>query len=745
MNKHKMKRVKLAVAVGLATATAQGWAQGAMTLEEVVVTAQKRDQSAQDVPSTINVLSASQLADFNLQDFSDLENMTPGLTTESLSARAGSIAIRGIDYNPNSAAAQAVDVYWNDIPVRGGGGVFQQMFDLERVEVLKGPQGTLQGRSSPAGAIMLHTAKPDLEQVEGFIKTTVDDGGTFNTSGAVSLPIVPGKLSTRIAMVYNEAEPAGIENVVDGSKTESETTAGRISVAWLATDSLNVDFAYQYLETEFNDFNSLIGSPLLDPTLPVLKPEDRKGIQVLDGEGDAEYQRASLNLDWDLGSHSLHWVAGYSDVVSTANRDRSEGNQRPEDAQLQILEDDSDFWSHEVRLSNNDGDVWEYMIGAYYSEEDGDFIQRDFRIGGGPDRDRYALAPFTYESTGVFTHNIFHLNDNWTAQLGLRWQEVDSTVKTSLFAGPTGFFGQPEGELVAVLVPQEFENRSDDAVTGAVNIQYQFNDSDTMVYATYATGYRPGGVTVAGAPLSDDLLAFDEEDSWSVELGFKSTVLGGRGRINAAVFYQDFDNYIARVKRVTVATSPTTVSITDNGDAEVTGIEADFDFLISDNWRIGGAFSYTDSVFKDGAELVCNQYDEGGNVVIPPGQVAGSCDVGGDKLGPQPELTATLNSEYTATFGDSLEGYLRGLYRYVGDREDVDIDGLDPYQTFDLYLGVRDVSGRWDVGLFARNVFDEDEIIRGESPTTVRRQPTGYQLVDVVPERAIGLNASYHF
>jgi outer membrane receptor for monomeric catechols len=199
------------------------------------------------------------------------------------------------------------------------------------------------------------------------------------------------------------------------------------------------------------------------------------------------------------------------------------------------------------------------------------------------------------------------------------------------------------------------------------------------------------------------------------------------------------------VKRVTVSTSPTTVSITDNGDAEVTGIEADFDFLISDNWRIGGAFSYTDSVFKDGAELVCNQYDEGGNVVIPPGQVAGSCDVGGDKLGPQPELTATLNSEYTATFGDSLEGYLRGLYRYVGDREDVDIDGLDPYQTFDLYLGLRDVSGRWDVGLFARNVFDEDEIIRGESPTTVRRQPTGYQLVDVVPERAIGLNASYHF
>lgn len=746
---HRMRPLAAAISTALATLTAiatPAWAQSeGLMLEEVVVTAQKRDQSAQDVPSAINVLSGTALKDYNMQDFSELEQLTPGLVAETKDARAGSISLRGIDYNPNSAATQAVDVYWNDTPVRGGGGVFQQIFDLQRIEILKGPQGTLQGRSSPAGAIMMHTAKPDFEVVEGNISAQGSDNNGKNVNGAISIPIIPGVLSTRIAAVYDESDLDQNTNIVTGSDSSKETKAGRISVAWLPTDSVSVDFAYQYLQTDSVDFNILMGTPLQDPTLPTLDPFDRKGIQVNDVVGDSTYQRASLKVAWDIGNHEINWLSGWSDVDSTIEGENlnSEGIQDPAESQVLDTVDDSDFISQELRLSNTDGDVWEYMVGVYYSEEDGAFDRHDFRIGGGPDRDRVIKTPFNYESVAVFTHNILHINDSWTAQLGLRWQNIKSTIESDMFAGPQGLFGLPEGEYFVSLIPEDEQKRDDDAVTGAVNLQYHFDEPDLMMYGSFSTGYRPGGVTVAAVDLGDKV-AFDEEDSWAVEFGFKSTLMDGRATLNGAVFYQEFEDYIARVARVAVSTSGSTTGITDNADAEVTGIELDFNMLLTENWQLGGGASYVEAEFSGGEQLACNVFDDNGVPVIPAGEIAASCDVGGSKLGPQPDLTFVLNSEYTMDFS-SFEGYLRGLYKYNGEREDMDIGVLDSYQTVDLYLGMRSESREWDAGFFVRNLFDEEEIVRATAPGLHRKQPTGYQSIDVVPQQTMGFKVSYNF
>ena len=739
----------IAVAATVSILGTTAWAQSensGLMLEEVVVTAQKRDQSLQDVPSAISVLSGSMLRDFNVQDFAEVEQLTPGLTLEGKDARSGSIALRGIDYNPNSAAEQAVDVYWNDTPVRGGGGVFQQIYDLQRIEILKGPQGTLQGRSSPAGAIMLHTAKPDLEEMEGSISAQGTDNDGVNTTGAISLPIIPGTLSARIAALYNESDMDQGVNLVTGNDTHTESKAGRVSVAWLPTDSLTLDFAYQYLSVDTTDFNFLQGSPLQDPTLPTLKGSDRKGLQVRDEDTSGDYQRASLKLAWELGNHELTWLSGWSDVDSKVVGENlnSEGNQDPAEAQLQIFEDDSDFLSQELRLSNTDGETWEYMLGLFYGDEDGHFNRHDFGIGGIPERDRVIKTPFTNKSYAVFTHNIFHLSDAWTAQLGLRWGRTETDIKSEIFAGPAGLFGLPEGTFFAELIPKKFQDNDNDAVTGAVNLQYNFDDPDVMVYTSFSTGYRPGGVTVAAVPLGD-LVAFEEEDSWAVELGFKSTLLDGRASLNGAIFYQEFDNYIARTARIAVSTSTMTTGITDNADAELTGAELDFNILLTENWQMGGGVSYANAEFANGEDLVCNDFDANGDPVIPPGQIAATCDVGGQALGPQPEWQVGMNSEYTVPFS-SYEGYLRGLYKYNGERDDVDIKGsLDAYQTVDLFLGVRSESREWDVSLFARNLFDEDEIIRAAAPGLHRRQPTGYQTVDVVPQRLVGVKATYRF
>ncbi|MDX1735559.1 MAG: TonB-dependent receptor plug domain-containing protein, partial [Halioglobus sp.] len=366
---NRTRPLSIAVATVIAAVPVTAFAQSGgevLVLEEVVVTAQKRDQSLQDVPAAVSAISGSQLQDFKLQDFSDLEALTPGLVAENLDARSGSISLRGIDYNPNSAAAQAVDAYWNDTPVSAlGGGVFQQIFDLQRVEVLKGPQGTLQGRSSPAGAIILHTAKPDMEEVEGTLSAQVTDNSGINTMAAISMPLVPGRLSSRIALVYDESDLDEAKNIVTGDKRSKETAAGRVSLAWLAGDAVSVDFAYQYLDNESVDFNTLEGASLMDPTLPDLEASDRKGIQVNNAEGDATYQRASLQVAWELDRHKVDWLTGWSDVDSSVPQEslNSEGNQDLAESQVQILEDKYDAWSQELRLSNTDGDTWEYLVG----------------------------------------------------------------------------------------------------------------------------------------------------------------------------------------------------------------------------------------------------------------------------------------------------------------------------------------------------------------------------------------------
>jgi len=158
-----------------------------LVLEEVIVTAQKRSESVQEIPSTVNVIDGDALKDFNVLSFTDLGALSAGLRIDSLTGRSGRIVMRGIDFNPNSASEASVTTYWNQA-ILDSNAVFQQMFDVQRIEVLRGPQGTLAGRTSPAGSINIHTASPNLDEIEGEIRATVTDNDGVNTQVAASFP-----------------------------------------------------------------------------------------------------------------------------------------------------------------------------------------------------------------------------------------------------------------------------------------------------------------------------------------------------------------------------------------------------------------------------------------------------------------------------------------------------------------------------------------------------------------------------
>jgi iron complex outermembrane receptor protein len=751
------KITPLASALLLALYGTASSAQGLM-LEEVIVTAQKRSESLQDVPASINAFSGDTLKDFNALKFGDLESLTAGLQIDSLSARSGQMSLRGITHNPASAADATVNTYWNQAVVDSNA-VFQQMFDIERIEVLRGPQGTLAGRTSPAGAINMHTAKPNLAEQEGEIRATVTDNGGLNTQIAASFPLIPGKLAVRVAGVFDESDLDEIKNDLTDEVSNEQTSAGRISISWEPNESFSADLAVQYLEREIDDIQVLAGTPIgsatLDPNgvLGELDTYDRRDVRVgVNGEADntdADFLNTSLVMNWDLENHTIISVTGYHQTNSTRVYDFSRGNANPDVVQETISIDDRTDWSQELRIASDGNDSWDYMVGAYYENSDIYFGQETIfpvvapAVGG-----RDLQFPADVTRLGLFTHNQFFLSEDWTLQVGIRYQEVEVDRELATYAGDSGIVAPSRtlapGELGTQILSDANESYKEDAVTGQVSLLYSLSN-DVNLYGLVATGWRPGGVTITPSVLAEEQLLFDSEDSISYELGFKSTLMDGAMRLNGSIFFQDFDDYISRVNAVSVRDingRVQTSGLTTNGDAEVWGAELDMNANLSENWFVGGTLSYTNGEFADGTTNPCNDFDSTGGAIIPTGQANATCDVGGDPIGRAADWSASINSEYSIPF-DSFEGYGRILYAYTGEQFTPDLGDLDTYSTVDAFIGIR--AEQWDVELFARNLFDEEAIITGTANALAVGQPTGYAARFPIPARRVGIAASYRW
>ncbi len=769
----------VAVAVAVQAMSGQALAQNdaeSFSLEEIIVTAQKREQSLQDVPSTVNAIQGDALTDMKLFNFSDLEQVSPGLDLRSIDGRAGSIALRGVDFNPNSGASAAVDVYWNDVTLGSNatGGVFQEMFDLGRVELLRGPQGTLQGRTSPAGAIAIHTAKPDMEEIEGYVRTTFTDNSGTNTQFASSLPIIPGELAIRVAGVYNESDINEIENYLDGDVTDTQTKAGRITVAWEPSDVFAAEFVYQYVENDLSNYASLTGVSTLGQGLPTLSGSDFEGISLQQDNYNGRFENISLKMDWEVAEHQVTFVSGYSEVSSVRDFDNALGNSKvgfdsagpttiayPQvglrGTQLndpQRMIDQNYASSQELRVASMDNEFWDYTVGVYYGNESGFFnreLMREQVMNASVSAyfDTVARAPFDIQSYGVFSHNIFYLTDQLTAQVGIRWQRQERYIESALFlaedtSNPSPALTLPEGTQLAQLIDDDLQSMNSEAWTGSVSLQYAFADQDISVYASAATSFRPGGTTIAAKDLAE-LTEYNEEDSWSLEVGVKSSWLDNRLRLNGAVFYQDYSDYIGRAANISLnPASPSgggTASITTNGDATVQGIEVDAEYLITENWRVAGGMSYVEAEYKDGVTLPSNECGFVG------AETAAMCDVSGLELGTQAPFTASLSSDYTIPM-DEFEVYVQGLYKFTGSRTDTDApsNDLGGYGTVDLHLGLREASSTWDISLFARNLFDKEatENLQPEI-RTFTKVGTGYQKAEQIAPRLVGVSATYNF
>ena len=771
---------KTVIASALAAMTVPGLAQE-LVLEEVIVTATKRAATIQDISGTVNVLTGESLERFNSLAFQDIEQQSAGLSLISPNARNSTIAMRGISLDPEAGASGVVSVFWNDQVIRTDV-AFSQLYDMERVEVLRGPQGTLQGRTSPGGAINLITRGADVTESTGYVEATFGDNDGINTQVAWGGPIIDGVFGMRIAAVYDQNNSNNVENLTTGlDDPESDATSARLSATWQITDDLSSSLVYQYFDRDIEDPKAMSGQDALGER-PTLKPTDREALGKTNDFGNLEYDLINLQFDWSLGDLDLVSITGWTDSekFSGTQNDRAYYITDLESLTNQTALTKVETLSQEFRLSSLDNDFWDWMVGAFYlDQETRTAFSSNRSVANGPNPITGEISGISFESFGaipvdrkewaLFTHNTFYLTDLTSLEVGLRYTDYDSFRRADVFYGGLNYapafypeFLLPviEGGIAAAFpiegISDDYQTTEEDAVTGSLTLRHEWTDS-TTVYAAYNRGYRPSGISINPTPAvqflpnGEDDVVHDEETSDSLEIGFKGRYLDGRASLNGALYYQQFDGYFGFVRGVQVlddAGEPQDISggLIYNGDATIWGLELEGQYLVSENWIAGGAFSYAKGEWDDGAEAPCNDRE--------PGEVLGSCDIGGDNLGGEPELTVSLNSEFFVPFS-STEWYIRGLYKYTDERDNTDASAglgitratFEDHHVLNLYTGLRSSDYTWDVSVWAKNLLDSDEVTFEQGPDQYDIEASGgsYTQSNIQRERTIGITARYNF
>lgn len=750
------------------------------TLEEVVVTARRKDESIQDVPLTVNVVTAEALDNLNIRKFEDLSGVVAGLTLSEDSI-APSASVRGVRFDTFASGFNpTVEFYLNDAPVVSLAAM-QAMFDIGQIEVLRGPQGTLRGRASPSGSITITSRKPVLNEFEGYVDATATNQGRENYQAAINIPLIEDKMALRVAGYYEENEGAQIKSLTSGTESHNRGDGWRVSLLMQPTDNLSINLMTQQMIPERWEVPHVESAFLHDPSIPVSSPvinaSDRKGMSLIPTYSKQILERTNAEVQWELGNHQINYAGSYTEQRIERKTTDDAGNYFGPDAVPalrnfgQELLTDTRGHSHELRLSSTEplfNGFMDYVVGGMYQYNNSPSeLTNPTAIFMGGSFITVVETPIVRggdsKEQSVFGNLTFYLTEDTELSLGARHIEYESQSVLNV-----------SGNVLSDIDNEWSHN------IYSVSLKHQFTD-DMMGYISYGSSWRPGVEAVGNfsygqTPLERSFVNLDPETSDSYEVGIKSTWLDNRLRVNVAAYYQEFDNYPYRVGGSGVYFVSTDVDGTQSVDnfnfvaavpVKVHGVEIESSLEITDRWSAGLLFSWSKGEIQD-ATVPCDRYG---------GAVPGIADIraasGGDNLATctvdyrsnfAPLWTSTLQSQYNFPVG-SLEGYVRGLWTLYGDsRNDPGnpLDDVDSYSILSLYAGVKDPEGKWEVMIYGKNLADTERVLSREAtqasvgmtnislgPGGVERESinglTPWRTVSMTPPREFGVNVRYNF
>lgn len=755
---------------------------------EIIVTAQRRSESLRDVPMSVNVASGEQLQKLNLFDVKDVSQLAPGLELTNTVGRNNSATLRGITYEPDSGTLPAVDTYINDIPVDAQT-AFTAIYDIEQIEVLRGPQGALRGRTAPAGAITIRTRRPDLDEINGYVQATATDRSAYNVQGAVSLPIVPGKLALRAAALVDGNRVNHVRNVTRGDRSYATTESARLSLAWQPVDNFRADLSYQYLTSDSRQYQQVFG-PGNQPTLlfggtersgPAAQPDDYIGVS----DGNARFRNqthlVNLSMRWDLDKVAVEFNGAHQYSVLNQLLDQDSANAVPGLAMPQQVRIPYDQNTAELRiLSQNDG-FWNWTIGGYYSKLRGDiyaqqysptfFVPAPISFGLFQPVSILSLLPSQPGRTlAIAGSSRFDFTDRLTLEVAARYTDTKygQFIATNVALTETASVNPADYPIGPIPVIDRQDHVK--PLTGGATLRYKISPNLTA-YAAYGRSYRqPTALVGAPQALSPDLLVTKGEHSDSFEVGLKGSLLDRRLSFELAGFYQKFDGYIVRLNNIAYDNGTTvngvangipdgivdgTTAINYNGKAVVKGIEATLSGRPTDNWDFSINAAYARARF-DNARLPCNDFDGDGkpdSTVITPQAITGAgnvsfCSIKG-RLGDTPDFSLSANSELRFAVGN-LQPFIRGLFTYRPALSSTfSAYRFRSRENLNLYFGLRGPDAKWEINAFAKNLLNQKRItsIGGGNVSTASGlvYDSGYRTISTQAPREFGVTTSLKF
>ena len=768
MNTNKRKNL-LATFVALFAAGAT--TQGAMAqtesetaqskIDEIIVTATRRAESLNDTAISIAAIGGEEIARRNLSEMNDYLRTVPGVNFIELGAGSNAVITRGIGISPQlegDTSSPTTGIYFGEVPLAGlgalGGSSDLKMIDLERVEVLRGPQGTLFGSGALAGAVRYIPNPPSLNELEGNLKTSYSNtekkgAGNTKVEGMVNIPIIEDMLALR-AVAYRHDTSGYINNVAGTTLANNGTvfpglaatdavtafggaelyqnekdlgnvthTGGRISTLWRPTEALSVVLRHVYQEAKQQ------GQPYVELTTG--RDYEQITLQFGDGEGVAgeesghknETNITSLDMEYDLGWVNLLSSSSWISQDGGRNRDESAFGGFPAP---QLVLSAADVFSEELRLTSQLDGPFQYVAGAYYEE-----IETNTSVMTWASTDE--LQTFFGSPFGSSRLLDITLQDKDTDQLAFFGElsyDINERLEVTLGARRFDYkrfvHNVGEGILGNFDIPREVE---ESGTNFKANLSYKPNE-ETLIYTQWAEGFRLGSTVFPPPPACDAnndgildganvpiLDGFDADNTENFELGAKFTLLNNRLRVNGAIYrikWQDIPVFVQGVCGAGVTANA--------GESRSQGFELETIYQFNQNLRVSLEGAYTNAKLTEDA----------------PG-IGGK---NGDRLPSSPEYSINLGLQYEFELG-GYASYVGGDYAYVGEF----FNGLaetgvklGDYGQLNMSAGV--TFNSLNIEFFGHNLTDENALTYAD---IVVFDDRAYQL----KPRTIGLNVGYRF
>ncbi|RUO31093.1 TonB-dependent receptor [Aliidiomarina soli] len=766
------------VSLAVSTAICSSFAHAEETtddVERIIVTAQRTEQNLQEIPDAISVVSGDDLDRLNVATMFDLSDQVPGLVVSSVQGYRPSITIRGVgnEIPDNAGTKPAVAYHIDGIFMANDYALWADLVDIERIEVQRGPDGTIYGNSSTGGAVNVVTRRPDTFASSGFVDFTFGQYNTQNLRSSLNLPL-NDQLALRLSGSHRQHDgfTRNLAMQHDTRLDDKNDTTLRAQLLWDPSERLEV-------MTQYMQFSSDTNGPALKGSYDTISDDPRVVHHDTFQYYKLDNELLGLHLSYDMDWATLKGVFSQQtyDMRRRLDMDRSsltandpapfplaDGETPTNLGQVPIPEyvsnlrqEDTSYTAEMNLISTDVNTPLRWVLGAFYVDTQIFSNTRNFYDG---DRDGEPLNEVVegpdifannqdidfinsdyrnFESYSVFGQIAYDISERLTLTTGLRYTENKfSDERCSLNCVPdrTPITSTPSDRT--------------DNITGKVALDYILTDH-TMVYASAATGVKP-----AGSNSSTDTRffpqVFDQETVTAYELGSKNQFWDNRWRLNLATFYYDYEDYLFESSGIDRFNS----GASNIPEAEVYGLEIESSMRLTDSWSLSSNLTFMDSEVKKGRDAIDRAEAENASVglilagapveEINAAREATAVNLTGNQLAKIPEFVANirLTHDYPLTNGASLRSTLG--YNYRGDYyarvfNSPSRDLVKSYNLVNLNFGYFSANDDWSVELNVQNLLDNDAVASLHTDTF----GIGITSAQYLPPRRATLTARYHF